>query len=108
MKRLSNLVSQLETEDERKAKIVRKEYNKLFPQNTAGSDESSPTRGLSAPIMGIPSTMNDSYQLNIRKLMERGPIVKQSTQHIIMFSAFRFVYHIHRANSHFVFKKAKK
>eukprot|EP01084_Bolivina_argentea_P279266 477416_1 len=26
----------------------------------------------SKPIMGIPSTMNDSYQLNLRKLYERG------------------------------------
>eukprot|EP01084_Bolivina_argentea_P004409 8377_1 len=31
---------------------------------------------MSRPVLGIPSTMNDSYQLNIRKLLERGPMLQ--------------------------------
>eukprot|EP01084_Bolivina_argentea_P004407 8374_1 len=33
-----------------------------------------------APIVGVPSTMNDSYQLNARKLFERGPMLQPNSE----------------------------
>ena len=51
---------------------------KMQGKSESKEDEKSEVK-TSSHVLGLPSTMNDDYQLIIRKLMDRGPLVQPNS-----------------------------